>query len=46
MMEYIDDVAILAPNVRSMNMMLSVTSKFDDEFDVKFNPEKKTIVYI
>ena len=40
MMGYADDVIILAPSVLSMNMMLSVTSKIGDEFDVKFNPEK------
>ena len=33
MMGYADDVIILAPSVMGMNMMLSVTSKFGNEFD-------------
>ena len=44
MMGYADDVIILAPSVLNMNMMLSVTSKFCDEFDVKLNPEKTQLL--
>ena len=36
------NVIILAPSVLSMNM--SVTSKFSDEFDVKFNPPKTQLL--
>ena len=44
MMGYSDDVIILAASVMNMNMMLSVTSKFGNEFDVKFNPEKTELL--
>ena len=46
MMGYADDAIILAPSVLSMNMMLSVTSKFDNEFDVKFNPVLKSVASV
>ena len=38
------EVSIFAPSILIMNMILLVTSKFGNEFDLKFNPEKTLLL--
>ena len=41
---YADDIALLAPSISALNIMLSICHSFSTEFDVKFNSSKSRLL--
>ena len=41
---YADDVILIAPTKRSMNVLLDICTDFSGDFQVKFNPHKRKLI--
>ena len=42
---YADDLKLLAPSVRALNIMLKICKKYAEKYDVMFNDKSKLIVF-
>ena len=40
---YADDIALLSPSCHGLQKLIDIFSKFDSEWDIKFNPSKSQI---
>ena len=42
---YADDIKLLAPSIRALNLMLKICKKYAEQYDVLFNDKSKLIVF-